>query len=184
MSVVHLPKPSLIERVTEKLGRYSDRPWYLPLNGFLAGADLFIGVVPVDALVVSAVLLRPKRWISPALWVALGSAAGAAVMGWLASHYGTPFVEWLAGGFMQSDTWLKIDQAIDKHGAWALVVGSLSPIPIMPFALIGGLAHQPWQEIFGAALAGRIVRYVAIAWATTHAPKLIARFRGARKDVK
>jgi membrane protein YqaA with SNARE-associated domain len=174
-------KETPIQRLTRKLGQYSDRAWYLPFNGFLAGVDLFIGVVPVDALVVSAVLLRPKRWISPALWVALGSAAGTAAMAALATHYGPPFVEGLAGGFMQSTTWREVDQAIDKHGAWALVIGSLSPIPIASFALIGGLANQPWQEVFGAALGGRTIRYLAIALATQHAPALIKRFAGPRK---
>ena len=57
-----------------------DRPWYVALVGGLAALDLFIMIIPTDGLLVTSVLVRPKRWVSWFLWVSIGSAVGAAAL--------------------------------------------------------------------------------------------------------
>ncbi len=61
----------------KRLEEFSSHRLYTVIIACLAGLDAFVFIVPNEALLIVAVLARPKRWIWTALWVSLGSSVGS-----------------------------------------------------------------------------------------------------------
>ena len=68
-----LPSLEKIKNRISKIFRFTDREWYPYAVSALTAADVFVGVIPSDALLVSAVLGRPKKWIKIGLMFAIGN---------------------------------------------------------------------------------------------------------------
>lgn len=150
------------------------RPWFPLLVSFLAAADIFIFIVPNDIFVISAVLARPKYWLSTALVVALGSFLGAATLAGL-SYYDS---QWVIDSFPQvfaSQGWQETADFLKKYGFAATFLGSVGPIPLQPFVFVGALSDMPTWALLGGTLTGRVTKYVAISYIAAKSPELLNR---------
>ncbi|MCB0418225.1 MAG: hypothetical protein KDD39_11270 [Bdellovibrionales bacterium] len=166
-----------------KLQQYSDRPWYLPFLATLIGLDLFLLIVPSDGLLVSSVMLRPKRWVRICIWVSVGSALGALALSALVQWDSV----WLMNSFptlFQSSHWESTNAFIDKHGAWALALFSFSILPQQPAVIISALAGMPLEVILISVFVGRLVKYGILSYVASHAPRIINRLWFIRKEVQ
>lgn len=176
--------PRSISRAVARLGKFSDRRWYLPLVSFLAAVDLFVAVIPTDGILITSVLLRPKRWISTFVWVALGSAFGAFVLALLVQWYGEPLAHYLIHDAMTSPSWESVETFMDRYGSLALFLMSFGPLPQQPAVTLCALAHMPLAEIVFAVVAGRGLKYGVLAWSATHAPRIFERWKSVRTEVQ
>jgi membrane protein YqaA with SNARE-associated domain len=155
------------------LQKYVERPWYNPVISFLAWLDIFILIIPTDGLVVSSVLLCPRRWVGAFLWVSIGSTFGTLCLCLL--------VQWDADWVMHSflpfafDTslWGSTDAFLKSYGLIALALIAFTPLPQMPAAVMAALAHVPLWEITLSVFAGRVIKYALYAWAASHAPRYV-----------
>jgi len=168
--------PRRLKELFAKLGRYADRPWYLPLMGFLVFIDLFVGVIPSEALLVKTVMLKPRQWVFVTVFLITSSALGAVTLGYLAHAYGEPFLAWLAGDILHSEEWNRAHGFIERHGAWAMALISLSPFPQQPAVAACGLAGMPLMTLFSAVWLGRAPKYFLFAYLATQAPHLYAKY--------
>ena len=144
---------------------------------FFTALDLFIFVVPTDALVITTALVRPKRWIRCFLWISCGTALGAVAQAALLQWDGTLFTERLFPGVFQSEAWKSTDKLIDTYGAVGLAVSAITPVPQQIPIALAAFAGMPLGSIFVAALVGRLLRYGFFAWSASHAPSLLKGFR-------
>jgi membrane protein YqaA with SNARE-associated domain len=149
-----------------KLQHFVDRCWYLPVLGLLAGLDLFVLVVPTDALLVSTVIVRPRRWPLVSLVLALGSAIGA----WLMARF-------FSGGAVPS-RW------IDVYGPWAIGLNALGPLPQQPLVAAAALAGISGAAIFISTFFGRLLKYLILGYLASHAPRLLSRIPGLRFEME
>ncbi|MCB0405059.1 MAG: hypothetical protein KDD51_09750 [Bdellovibrionales bacterium] len=168
---------------TRKFQRYSDRRWYLPLLATVVGLDLFFLVVPSDGLLVSSVMLRPKRWMRICLWVSVGSSLGALALAALV-QWDSIWLMDVFPGLFQSSQWESTNAFIDQHGAWALALFSFSILPQQPAVVISALAGMPLELILASVLVGRFVKYAILSYVASHAPRLIYRLWFVRKEVQ
>src|SRR5688500_12126136 len=100
-----------MENFFDRMKRYADRWWYLPVACLLAVVDLFVLFIPTEGLIVTTSMMRPRRWIITAFFITLASTAGAVLLAWLTHRYGDPFVTWVAGdNFIASPTWIRMDE--------------------------------------------------------------------------
>ena len=165
-----------------RLHRYSDRWWYFPALGLLAGADFFVAFIPTDGLLVSSVMLNPRRWIRASICVAVGSALGSVAVAAVLREHGPGAVERIFGqGILLSPSWVKTRALLDNHGIWAIFGMAVGPLPMVPISVLAGFTTLPLATIFWASLAGRGLKYFAFSWAATHAPGLFTRFFKAPK---
>lgn len=159
------------------LKRSAKSPWFAPIVGLMAAADLFIGIVPTDALVVAAVYLKPKQWIRVFAFAALGSALGSVALVEVIDLYGIAAVEAIAGkGVMQSSTWSGFESYLGDYGLLAIGLISLSPLPQQPVIALAGFAHLPSLEVGAAVLIGRAAKYGVLSWMASHAPALVEKW--------
>ncbi len=165
------------------LQRFVDRWWYFPVVGFLAGADLFIFIVPTDALLVSSVAVRPGKWLWAAFCVALGSALGGLLLAW-AIHWDVNWVMQLAPSAFQSDAWKWMDGFFDRYGQVALLLISMSPMVQFPAIGIAALTGMPLWDLFVLCLIGRSIKCGVIAFIASNAPKLLKKLPFIQRELK
>ena len=164
-------------KIILKLEKSIDRPWYLSVIALLSGFDLFVIFIPIDWILISSTLIRPKRWISLFISLAVGSAIGALVLGVLSHVYGESFLRLFMNDPLNSPQWIKSLDYIDRYGAWALAFISFGPIPQQPAVAICGMAGMSYFKIFFAVLVARLTKYGIFAWSSTHAPWVLRKLR-------
>ncbi len=169
-----------LRKFFEELKHYASRPWYVPLLAFLAAADLFIFVVPTDALVVSAAMLKPKRWFWIGLAIALGSTLGCALLGILIQQYQSQILTFLHIDVAGAGEWSRFRETVEAHGAWAMVLVALGPFPIPPAVVAAAVGGMSITKLTLGVLVGRVVKYLLFAWLGSHTPGLVQRFWGKK----
>ena len=170
------------KRFVTWLERFAQSWWYPAIVAGLAAADAFIFVVPIEVLLVPAVLAHRKRWLLTAFWVTLGSAIGAVALAYLAGSYGIEFMEHFMPKILHDHAWNDSMDYLNRHGALGLGIISLSPFPQHAAVAVAGLAHMSSIKVFVAVLAGRFVKYEFIAWALMYSPKLLRKLGIRVKD--
>jgi len=174
----------ILRRWLKRLQRYGTRWWYVPLISFLAFIDSFIVIVPTDSLLISAVMMAPRRWVYAFVVISLGSTLGACTLAYLVSAYGDQIVWQLFPTIQNSSVWLWTDQLMDKYGTIAIFLVSVSPATQHPAVILGGLTGVPLVEIFAAIFIGRSIKYSLFAWISSHSPKLLKNLWGVQNELK
>ncbi len=159
--------------ILERIKHFADRSWYAPIVGALAALDQFIIFLPIEWLMVPSVLVRPRRWFSTALWVATGSALGSVGLAAATSVYGFAFLNAYLPSLLHSQGWIRATDFIESYGAWALFGFSVGPLPQQAGVAFAGITHMPMTQIFLAVWLGRSIKYLAINWVASHAPRLL-----------
>ncbi len=173
-----------IQRWIKALQKHADRWWYAPLIGLLAGADLFLIVIPTDGLLISGVMLAPKRWIYTAFMVTLGSSLGTLALGALLQEHGLPFLLKIVPGIDQGSAWIWTQNLMDQWGTWAVFLVALSPLMQHPAVAIAALAGMTLTNLFVMVFAGRILKYLFLAYLATHAPAVLGRLWGLQHELE
>ncbi len=172
-----------IRNAVKRLQTFADRWWYFPVLGILAGADLFILVVPTDALLISSVMLRPKKWVSAFICVALGSAIGAAVFAGVIQWDTNLFMErWFPDAF-DSVLWQRTDAFFDAWGGFALLLIACSPLVQFPAVAVAALSGMSLTKIFFVCLLGRALKAALFSYGASHAPRLLMRLPFVRREL-
>lgn len=144
---------------------------------------MFILIVPTDVLMVSAVLLQPKKWISAFLWVGAGCGIGALALAALIRWGGEPLLEAHFPDFMTSDVMAQTQVFLDSHGLWALGLVALSPLPLQPAVILSTIAGMPLGRLFLSVWIARTLKYFVYAWVAAHTPKLLRKLPGLKSVV-
>jgi len=167
----------------QTLQKYGDSIWYAPLVSVLAALDSFIIIVPTDGLLVGASILGPKRWAYNAFVVTLGSTLGAVAFAALIQQHGLPFLLNILPDVNQSQVWNWTDSAMDEWGAIALFLFALSPLMQHPAVTLAALAGMPLTKMFWIIFAGRIIKYLALSWISSHAPRFLHKLWGMEGEL-
>jgi membrane protein YqaA with SNARE-associated domain len=158
--------------------------WYAPALALVAFLDLFVLVIPTDALLISGTMLAPRRWIFFASVVALGSSAGAWLLAAILQVHGLPFLLHYAPNVMQSHAWSWSIQLMDAWGLWAVLFISVGPIIQHPIVALAAITGMSLYKIFFLVLTGRLIKYLFIAWVSTHAPGLLSKIWVVNREIK
>jgi membrane protein YqaA with SNARE-associated domain len=174
--------PNGMKAALTKLMRYLQKHanawWYPPFIGFLAFSDLFILVVPTDAILISAVMISPRRWLYTGFMVALGSALGSAALSLLLRAEGLPWLLHVYPHLDQTKSWHDATHLVESWGGWGLFGIAISPLPQHAAIAVAAITGLSIPTIFGTVLAGRAIKYLSLSYLASHAPKLLGRIFG------
>lgn len=166
------------------LQKYADRWWYAPAIGLLAGADLFLVVIPTDGLLISAVMLAPRRWIYTAFMVTIGSTLGTLLLGHLLQVHGLPLLLNISPGIEQSSMWIWTNNLMDSWGTWAVFLIALSPLMQHPAVALAAMAGMTLTTLGLMVFSGRIIKYLFLAYLATHAPGMLGKLWGLQHELE
>ena len=173
-----------IQSTVKVLERFVDRVWYPVFLGFLAAIDHFVVIVPTDGLLVSSAMLTPKRWFFLALSVALGSTLGGVVLGAVVQLHGLPWIESHYPALLQSEFWSVTTKYFDQYGLFAVFLMAATPLAQQPVVVLASLAKTPLGLMALVVFAGRLIKFLIMAYIGSHAPRLLARLWGVKGDLK
>lgn len=176
--------PHYLLKTIARLEKFSHRIWYTPVVALLAAADLFILIIPTDALLISNVALRPKRWITIALWVTAGSALGSLFLTLGIQAWGGSFLDALGISMQGSSTWETTARWMRDYQGPTLALFGAGPFPLQPAVVVAASAKVNPGAIFFWVALGRAAKFFFFAWAATHAPRLLDKLWGVRGEVK
>lgn len=174
---------SKIRLYSQKLQRFTDRAWYPPVVGLLAMLDTFFVVIPTDGLLVSSCMITPRRWFILAVNATIGSTLGGTLLAVLVSYHGLPFILEIYPGIDQSSTWLWCVGFIEKFGLLLVFAVAATPLPQQPAVILASIAQSSIFHIFLVVLFGRFVKYVVMAYISSHAPRLISKLWGVKGEL-
>lgn len=163
---------------------YADRLWYPPLIGLLAALDNLIIIIPNDGLLISSSMLTPKRWFVLALCVAVGSTVGAIVLAALVEYQGLPWILEVYPGLDDTRAWAVSNQFFDNYGLLLVFVVAVTPLMQQPAVILASLANTPLFDLAAVIFAGRIIKFLIMAYVGSHAPRLLKKMWGVKDELR
>ncbi len=130
--------------------------------GLLQGC-VFPGLA--DLFFLPLALARPQRAYVLALVATLGTMLGS-----LALYAAGAEALALFEGPLASMLGLTVARVTEyratlaQYGGWAIFASTMSPLSTKLTSIASGAIGVPWLEFFGALLAGRLTRTMALAW--------------------
>lgn len=131
---------------------------------------------PFVAVLIPAVLLSPRRWLTLGLLCGVASGLGAAALVAIIQYLGSEFVVARYPEVMQSPAWQTASEWLQDWGLLAMLVIAGSPIPQTPALLFCALANVSTLGILVAVGVGKTMKYVFLAWATARYPARFIRY--------
>ena len=174
----------LISEYAKILQRYADRYWFAPLIGFLAAIDNFVIVIPNEGILISSSMVIPKRWFVFALSVAIGSTLGALALVALVELQGLPFILKIFPGINETSLWAMMLKFFERYGLFFIFVVAITPIAQQPSIILASLANTPFLKLALVVFLGRSIKFFILAYAATHAPRLLSKIWGVEKELK
>ncbi len=169
---VHIP-----DWVRRLLGRSASHRYYplvVAAIAFVATATFSFSFVVV---LIPAVLIAPRRWLSLGLLSGLTSGLGGGLLVAVFHFMGYELVLSHFPQFAASEKWQLAAEWLNHYGLAALALIAGSPMPQTPVVLVYSTLPEP--SIWGAAIAigiGKTVKYVLLAWLAQHFPAKFAKY--------
>ncbi|MEO1192606.1 MAG: YqaA family protein [Pseudomonadota bacterium] len=131
--------------------------------GGVSFAESALLPLPVDAILVPVMLADRRQVWRAAMVATLASVAGGCA-GYLIGYllYET-LVTWLIHLYSWEEAFQRIQDRFHEEGVWIVLIGAITPLPFKLIAIASGVQSLPFVEFLLAALAGRGVRFGAVA---------------------
>jgi membrane protein YqaA with SNARE-associated domain len=171
-------------RHLQGLQKFIHRWWYGPLFFFFCGIDHYIVFIPVLGMLVSTVLLSPKKWLPLSLWGGIGSGLGGWSVGWVARTFGFSLIQEHFPDLMKSGVWIWAENFFSHHGVWVVFISGVSPITQQPALIISSLAGAPLWEIGVVFLVAKVIKFTLVGYLASHAPQYLGSFRSVQHEME
>ena len=166
----------LLKRVRQLLWQTSHGVAFLPLVAALSFAATLSMTVPVTAVLIVAVMLRPRRWMLILLLAVLGAAVGASVLAWTFHEQGWSQLQSAYPEFTTSESWKQMVGWVGRYGLFALAAVCALPLPQTPALIVCAVSELPLPGIFLAVAAGKCLKYGVLAWMVATFPERFIRY--------
>lgn len=173
-----------IARIVKKLQRFTNRFWFPPLISLLALLDVLIIIIPTEGILISSILLKNKRWITFALSVAIGSTIGSVLLINLIEHYGLQEVLKYYPSIDQTLLWKWTLNFFNQYGLLVVFLIGITPLTQQPVLIFAALSKISFPPLIIVILISRIIKFGAIAYIASHAPRMLSKFWGIQNEIK
>ncbi|MGN7103297.1 YqaA family protein [Ralstonia holmesii] len=174
---------SLQSGLLRALTRCSDsRAYPLVVAGAALAAELSMSV-PFASLLMAAVLLAPRRWVSIAIWASLGAATGALALYLVFHHLGWSRLFAAYPDVVRSAAWRDATHWLKHYGVVSLLVIAALPAPLTPALMFAAISRLPVVEVIAALWLGKLAKYHVYAWLASRFPERLMRHGQRHVDV-
>lgn len=166
-----------------KLETFADRNWYPPLIAFLSAIDNFIVIIPNDGILIASSMLVPRRWALLAISIAIGSTSGALLLSALVELQGLPWILDFYPGINQTQMWIWSENFFKNYGLIVVFIIGATPIIQQPIIILAALAQTPLWKLTATFFAGRLLKFMLMAYLGSHSPKLLKKMWGLKDEM-
>lgn len=154
--------------------RADSRAFPLVVAGAALAAELSMSV-PFASLLMAAVLLAPRRWVSIATLASLGAAVGALVLYLVFHHLGWNRLFAAYPDVVRSTAWRDATHWLEHYGVVSLSVIAALPVPLTPALMFAAISRLPVAEVIAALWLGKLAKYHVYAWLASRFPDRLVR---------
>ncbi|MDC6177085.1 YqaA family protein [Ralstonia solanacearum] len=154
--------------------RADSRAFPLVVAGAALAAELSMSV-PFASLLMAAVLLAPRRWVSIAVWASLGAAVGALALYLVFHHLGWNRLFAAYPDVVRSAAWRDATHWLEHYGVVSLLVIAALPLPLTPALMFAAISRLPVVEVIAALWLGKLAKYCVYAWLASRFPDRLMR---------
>ncbi len=151
--------------------RRADNRAFPAVVGTVALAATLSMSVPFATLLVAAVLMARRRWVSIAMGASLGAALGAALLYLVFHHLGWARLFDAYPDVVRSSAWNDATRWLSAYGVVALLVIAATPLPLTPGLMFAGISRLPIGEVVLALWIGKLAKYLLYAWLASRFPE-------------
>jgi len=151
--------------------------YLLGLSAAISFGGTISAAYPVTAVIVTAVLMAPHRWLALSAACSLGSALAGSIIVGVSHILGYNEINHLFPHLISPQTWAEASRWIDDYGIWAIFGIGASPLPQMPLLVFFGIVDDRIFEAFMALFAGKLIKYTVVAWVAQHFPEKLSFFK-------
>lgn len=169
-------------KIAKKLKTYSSHRWFGVYAGGVISLDYFIPVLPSTTLVIASSLLQPKKWLTMAIWLALGSTIGGVFVSSLLQVFSEVLINGIFSGVAASDEWHNMITFIQRYGVYGLFLFACIPTPIRTVTFVTAISGVSLPMIAIAILGGRLVSYVGLSYITSRFPNWLLKISFLRRS--
>ncbi len=160
--------------------RRADSRAFPVVVGAVALAATLSMSVPFATLLVAAVLMARRRWVSIAVWASLGAALGATLLYMVFHHLGWARLFAAYPDVVRSSAWGDATGWLSVYGVMALLMIAATPLPLTPALMFAGISRLPIAEVVLALWIGKVTKYLLYAWLASRFPERAVQ-RGQRQ---
>ncbi|MES2856979.1 MAG: hypothetical protein V4692_14015, partial [Bdellovibrionota bacterium] len=150
----------------------------------LAFADIFVVFLPTDGILISSSMLRPKKWLTLAFAITIGSTLASIALAIIVQRQGLPWVIETYPGIDQSQAWIWADSFFEKYGLLLVFAIGASPFFQQPSVILAALANTPVLHIGLALFTGRLMKYLVFSYVASHTPRLLSKLWGMKSELE
>lgn len=168
---------TIVGHLQDRLNRLCGHPWFPPMVGSCAFAATATTLVPVELLIITTVLMSPRRWLALGVFAAIGSTLAATALYYAFHHLGWEFLLSAYPDLAKSKAWIDATTWLSKYGGVALFVLMAFPLPIpkMPALAFAGIYRLPVLDVILAIGLGKLLKYSIYALVVSRFPTYFAR---------
>jgi membrane protein YqaA with SNARE-associated domain len=122
------------------------------------------------AVLIPAILLAPRRWLSIGVLCGIASGCAAAVLVEIFQYLGSAFVLARYPELLQLDGWQGASDWLQNYGLIAMLIIAASPMPQTPALFFCALAGVSTPGILIAVGIGKTAKYLFLSWVTARYP--------------
>ena len=163
--------------------KFADRIWYPPFIGMLAALDNFVMIIPNDGILISSSMLTPRRWVTLAISVAIGSTLGATILAAFVEARGLEWILEVYPGVNETTSWVWTKNFFDKYGLILVFAIAITPLMQQPVIIMASLAEEPLFLLAVILFSGRIIKFLVMAYLGSHAPRLLNKLWGLKGEL-
>lgn len=152
---------TIVEQSHGRLNRLCGRRWFPPIVGSCAFVATATTLVPVELLIVTTVLMNPRRWLALGICSAIGSTLAASALYYAFHHLGWELLISAYPDLANSKAWIDATNWLSRYGAVALFALMAFPLPIpkLPALAFAGIYRLPVLEVIIAIGLGKLLKY-------------------------
>lgn len=163
-------------RLIAALTRQADRAGFVWVVAGVAAAATLSMTVPFASMLITAVLIAPRRWIWIALASSVGAALGAALLYVVFHHLGWARLFELYPDVVRSAAWSDATRWLTRYGTVSLLLIAALPLPLTPALMFAAIHPLPVVHVLLALWAGKLAKYLVYAWLAWVFPARVLRY--------
>jgi membrane protein YqaA with SNARE-associated domain len=165
------------------LQRHAYGKYYPAFTGLVA-CGCAVSAIPFVPVLMAAVLISPRQWVSIALFTSMGSALGGVFLLLIFHHLGWIYIMQNHPQWFNTQLWQLMLQWLSAWGVWALALIAATPLPQSPALFFLAMTDQSWWGMWAALVTGKLIKYGSVAYLTRYFPERLSRFRKNRFNEK
>ena len=148
----------MLDALREWLVNWADSPAGPAMLGVLSAAEAIFFPIPPDPLLIALALRNPQDALLLATLTTGASVGGGVVGHFLGLRVGRPILQRFKANQVE-----RVETLFVRHGFFAIVLASLTPLPYKIFAIAAGAFGIARSIFVFASVVGRGLRFFTIA---------------------